>query len=373
MAQKKVTGAARSTTGPNLQNLRAQIDKIDQQILKSINDRARLCVEIGKVKNSGGVEVFNPGREDEVLSKIVGQNKGPLDDRGVRAIYRELMSASRAVQRRHRVAYLGPAYSFSHLASIEKFGESVEYVPVGSIAGAFEAVHRKQVDVGVVPIENSTDGRIADTLDMFTRFPMKICAEVSLRIHHNLLAACPQSEVRRVYSKPQVLSQCRHWLATNVPQAQLKEVASSTTAVQLAKQEPGAAAVASRQAAVAYGLDVICADIEDFQNNITRFAVISHHSGDKTGSDKTAIMFHVTDYPGALCDALLTFKKNKVNMSWIESFPAKSEGKSQEYVFFADIAGHSEEARVKRTLSQLERKCRQLVVLGTFPKSVCHE
>lgn len=362
-----------SGRAPNLQSLRGQIDKIDQQILKLINDRARLAVEIGHVKSGDGVEIFAPSREDEILARVLEKNKGPLDERAVRAVFRELVSGSRALQQRLRIAYLGPEYSFSHLAALEKFGNSVEYIPVGSIAAVFEVVNRRQVDLGIVPIENSTDGRIADTLDMFTRLPLKICAEVSLRIHHNLLAMCPQSEIRRVYSKPQALSQCRHWLATNVPQAQHKEVGSTTTAVQLAKQEPNAAAIASRQAGIAYDLNIVCADIEDQENNITRFAVIGHQMAERSGNDKTMIMLQITDKPGALCDALTMFKKNRINMSWIESFPAKNDGKIQEYVFFVDLAGHLNEARIKRTLAALEKKCQRVVILGTFPRGGCYE
>ena len=376
MAAKKTSPQSRSG-GSNpqqrAQTLRGQIDKLDVQLLKLMNERAELAVEIGKIKDAEGDKVFAPEREEEVLDRILSENKGPLDNRALRAVFRELMSGSRAVQRRVRIAYLGPEYSFSHLAAIEKFGVSVEYVPVGSIAGVFEIVNRGQADLGLVPIENSTDGRVADTLDMFTRLPLKICAEVSLRIHHYLLAMCAQSEIRRIYSKPQALSQCRNWLANNAPQAQLHEVASTTTAAQLAKQEPYAAAVASRQAASAYGLRIICEDIEDRENNITRFAVVGHEVAKRTGKDKTAIMLQITDHPGALCDALAVFKKNKVNMTWIESFPAKTESAVQEYVFFADVTGHVNEARVKRTLSGLERKCHRVVVLGSFPKGQCYE
>ncbi|MFO0948777.1 MAG: prephenate dehydratase [Planctomycetota bacterium] len=371
MSQKNPPKPTRKS--PNLQSLRSQIDKLDLQLLKLINDRAKLAVQIGQVKSDDGVEVFSPAREDEVVKRVLDANKGPLDERSIRAVFRELMSGSRSLQRRLRIAYLGPEYSFSHLAALEKFGSSVEYVPVGSISAVFEIVNRRQADLGLVPIENSTDGRIADTLDMFTRLPLKICAEVSLRIHHNLLAMCPQSEVRRVYSKPQALSQCRHWLTTNVPNAQHKEVASTTTAVQLALQEPNAAAIASRQAATAYGLNIVCADIEDRENNITRFAVIGHHMAERSGNDKTSIMLQISDRPGTLCDALALFKKNRVNMSWIESFPAKNDGNAQEYVFFVDIAGHASEVRVKRTLAALERKCQKIVVLGTFPRGTCYE
>ena len=371
MARKKATSSRSS--GSNLTALRNQIDKLDLQILKLINDRAAVAVKIGQQKSQDGVEVFSPAREDEIIARVVQQNKGPLEERAIRGLFRELMSGSRALQRRQRVAFLGPEYSFSHLAAIERFGGSVEYVPVGSIAGVFEAVNRGQADLGMVPIENSTDGRVADTLDMFTRLPLKVCAEVSLRVHHNLLAVCAQSDIRRVYSKPQALSQCRTWLTTNVPQAQLKEVASTATAAQLAKQEPNAAAVASRQAATAYGLNIVCADIEDRENNITRFAVVGHQIADRTGDDKTAIMFQISDAPGALCDILASFKKNKVNMTWIESFPAKNNGGKQEYVFFVDLTGHPKELKIRRSLELLERKCEKLVVLGAFPRSQCYD
>lgn len=374
MAGKKPSGKGQGTGGGrNLQQLRSQIDKIDLALLKLANERARLAVEIGKIKSEDGVEIFSPAREDEILSRILGENKGPLDERTLRAVFRELMSGSRSLQRRLRVAYLGPEYSFSHLAAIERFGGSVEYVPVGSIGAVFEIVNRGQADMGLVPIENSTDGRIADTLDMFTRLPLKICAEVSLRIHHHLLAQCAQGEIRRVYSKPQALSQCRNWLSVNLPQAEMKEVASTTTAVQLARQEPFAAAVASRQAAVAHGLCIVCSDIEDRENNVTRFAIVGHQMGERTGNDKTTIMFQIADRAGALCDALATLKRNGVNMSWIESFPAKGNGKTQEYLFFVDLVGHLNDARIKRSLAILEKKTQRLVTLGTYPRGLCYE
>lgn len=374
MVQKKTpAGKPPSRKTPNLQSLRSQIDKLDSQILKLINDRAKLAVEIGQVKSADGIEIFNPAREDEIIAGVTAANPGPLESRAVQAVFRELVSGSRSLQRTLRVAFLGPEYSFSHLAALEKFGDSCDYVPVGSIAGVFEIVNRGQADLGLVPIENSTDGRVADTLDMFTRLPLKICAEVSLRIHHNLLAMCPQSEIRRVYSKPQALSQCRTWLANNVPQAQLKEVASTTTAAQLAKQEPFAAAVASRQAAIKYGLNIVCADIEDRENNITRFAIIGHQVAAKSREDKTTVMFQISDAPGTLCDVLAAFKKNRVNMTWIESFPAENDGKTQSYVFFADLAGHPKDLKVKRTLDLLQRKCQKLVILGAFPRGACYD
>jgi len=365
MARKnEVEQAPRSAAA--LKNLRSQIDKVDLQLLKLINDRAALAAEIGKVKNDQSAEIFSPAREEEVLKNVMQANKGPLDEAVIRAIYREIMSGSRALQKVIKVAYLGPEYSFSHLAAVERFGSAVEYMRVGSIASVFEEVNRSHVDFGVVPLENSTEGGITETLDMFTRLSqLKICAEVRLRVHHNLLANCEQEMIRRVYSKPQALAQCRNWLAKNLPHADAKDVSSTAVAAQLAQQEPGAAAVASRQAAAKYGLRILFADIEDYPYNETRFAVIGHQESPRTGNDKTAIMFGIKHQPGTLFDALEVFKQNKLNLTWIESFPAKT-GKP-EYLFFIDFEGHIEDLKVKKALPLLEKQCEQLHVLGSYP------
>jgi chorismate mutase/prephenate dehydratase len=367
--------AVRSPTPSQLQGIRNQIDKLDLQILKLVNDRAALAAKIGRLKNDQGEEVFSPAREEEVLKSVLEvneKNKGPLDIGSVRAIFREIMSGSRALQKVLKVAYLGPEYSFSHLAAIERFGQAIELVAVGSIAAVFEEVNRGHVDFGVVPIENSTDGRVADTLDMFLRMPhLVICAEIRLPIHHNLLANCEQQEIRRIYSKPQALSQCRNWLSKNVPHALLKEVASTATAAELAQREPGAAAVASRQAASRYGLRILFTDIEDSPHNETRFAVIGHQKCGKTGHDKTAVMFRVPHHPGTLVEALDIFKQNKINLTWIESFPAKTP--KSEYIFFVDFEGHSEDAKVARAMKALVDHCEQVTVLGSFPMASLSE
>src|SRR5260221_2641263 len=347
----------------SLKGLRTHIDKLDLQILKLVNERASLAAEIGKVKNEFSTEVFSPAREEEVLQNMLEASKGPLDPATIRAIFREIMSGSRALQKVLKVAYLGPEYSFSHLAALERFGQAVEFMRVGSIMAVFEEVNRGHADFGVVPLENSTDGRIADTLDMFMRLPqLKISAEVRLRVHHNLLANCEQQEIRRVYSKPQALSQCRNWLSKNIPHASLHEVASTATAAELAQREPGAAAVASRQAAVRYGLRILFTDIEDSPFNETRFAVIGTQEVAKTGHDKTGVVFKVPHRPGSLVDALNVFKQAKLNLTWIESFPAKSP--KSEYVFFADFEGHCEDPKVKKALATLAEHCEQLSVLG---------
>jgi chorismate mutase/prephenate dehydratase len=227
-------------------------------------------------------------------------------------------------------------------------------------------VNRGHTDFGVVPLENSTDGRVADTLEMFIRLPqVKISAEVRLRIHHNLMANCDQQEIRRIYSKPQALSQCRNWLAKNVPQASIHEVASTATAAELAQRERGAAAVASSQAAVKYGLRILVPDIEDSPFNETRFAVIGMQECEKTGHDKTSIMYRLPHEPGSLVEALSIFKSNKLNLTWIESFPAPS-GKA-EYVFFLDFEGHADDPKVKKALAALEEHCEHLTVLGSYP------
>ena len=295
--------------------MRERVDKLDLQILKLINDRASLAAEIGKIKADQGGEIFSPSREEEVLKNVLEvntKNEGPLADVTVRAIFREIMSGSRAIQKVLKVAYLGPEYSFSHLAAVERFGQTVEFMGVGSIAAVFEEVDRGHVDFGVVPVENSSDGRVADSLDMFQRMPhLVICGEVRLRIHHHLMANCEQQEIRRVYSKPQALSQCRNWLSKNVPQALQKEVSSTADAARLAQMEPGAAAVASRQAAVSYGLRILFEDIEDSPHNETRFAVIGHQKCAKTGHDKTAVMFRVSHNPGSLVEALDVFQSEQ--------------------------------------------------------------
>jgi chorismate mutase/prephenate dehydratase len=358
--------AVATKTAGSLRNLRNQIDKLDLQILDLINKRAAVVGEVGRLKNDQGGEVFTPAREEEVLQNVLQANRGPLDPTCVRAVFRELMSGSRALQKVLKIAYLGPEFSYSHLAAVERFGRSVEFMQVGSIAAVFEEVNRSHADFGVVPLENSTDGRVADTLDMFLRLPqLKICSEVRLPIHHNLMANCEQQKIRRVYSKEQALSQCRTWLSKNVPQAHVIPVSSTSVAAETALREEGAAAVASREAAVRYGLRILFSDIEDSPFNETRFAVIGTQEAERTGHDKTAIMFRVPHRPGSLVDALNIFKQNKLNLTWIESFPAKSP--NAEYVFFVDFEGHHEDPKVKRALASLKEGCDQLSILGSFP------
>lgn len=361
--------SAKTPSASSLRQLRSQIDKLDQQILKLVNERATLAGEIGRVKNDQGEEVFSPAREEEVLQNVLQMHekmKGSLDPVVIRAIFREIMSGSRALQKVLKIAYLGPEYSYSHLAAVERFGQAVVCLGVDNIATVFEEVSRGHVDFGVVPVENTTNGRIVDTLDMFLRMPhLVICGEIRLAVHHNLLAKCEPLEIRRVYSNPQALSQCRNWLSKNVPNAQLTPVTSTAAAAELAQREPGAAAVASRQAAVRYGLRVLFSDIQDSPHNETRFAVIGHTKCGKTGNDKTAVVFRVPHSAGALVSALEIFKQNKINLSWIESFPARSPKPT--YIFFVDFEGHVEDPKVAKALKALNDYCESVTVLGSFP------
>jgi chorismate mutase/prephenate dehydratase len=340
--------------------------RIDRQLVKLLQERARLSTVRPPAAEPVAEGVLVPGADDETLyTRVTELSKGPLPRRCVRAIFRELLSGCRALLQEPRVALLGPLYSFSHLAAIQRFGQSVEFVPVGTIAAVFEEVNRGHSNFGLVPIENSTDGRIADTLDMFTRLPVRMCGEVEMHVHHTLLGKCPRTEVKEVYSKPQALSQCRNWLTKHLPEARLIELTSTSTAAQLAKEKPGAAAIASLQAGVHYGLDVLAERIEDNPSNTTRFAIIGSQSSLRSGADKTALLFQAEHRPGGLVDALAIFRRNRLNLTWIESFPIPET--SRKYLFFVELEGHESDARVRRAIASLQKKALRLEVLGSFP------
>jgi len=340
----------------------AQIGEIDRRIAALIQQRA----EVVKVTAAlTAASACAAGFDDLELAKVVEEIAGPLPKTTMRAVFRELMSGCRALVRPLRIALLGPLYSYSHLAAMHRFGRSVEFVPVGTISAVFEEVNQQHSDFGLVPVENSTDGRIADTLDMFARLPVRICGQVDMHIHHTLLAKCPRTEIREIYSKSQPISQCRNWLAKHLPLARTIEVTSTTMAAQLAAEKPGAAAIASQQAGVEYGLNVLAENIEDNPYNATRFAVIGGQIPDRTGNDRAAILFQMAHRPGTLADALNVFKRNKLNLTWIESFPVP--GSDRAYMFFAEVEAHPSESRFRRAMAALERKALRLEVLGAFP------
>jgi chorismate mutase/prephenate dehydratase len=355
-------------SGVSAAGLRSRIERLDRELLISLHQRAALAIKLHKLasEEQGPLGPFSPQRGDQ-LSILMARKRGPMPDRCIRAVFRELLSGCRALIQERRIAFMGPLYSYSHLAAIHGFGQSVEFVPVGSIAAVFEEVNRAHSHFGLVPIENSTDGRIADTLDMFTRLPVRICGEVEMQIHHALLGKCPRTEVQEVYSRPQALSQCRNWLAKHLPAARTIEVTSTSTAAQLAKEKPGAAAIASLQAGVHYELEVLAERIEDNPGNATRFAVIGDRSAQRTGRDKTAMMFQTEHRPGALAEAMGVFKRNRLNLTWIESFPVPEQRGA--YLFFVEMEGHETDNRVRRAAEALARRTLRLEILGSFPVS----
>ena len=345
-----------------------EMSRLDEQLVGILNRRVSLFLEKMKGVQQPSRTMFNDLDQQLVWSMIDRVNQGPLTSAELKTIFRPMLSAGRQRIKHLRVAYLGPQFSFTHQAAITRFGESADLVPVSTIATVFEEVNRGHVDFGIVPIENSTDGRIVDTLDMFTRLPLRICGEVLVHVHHNLLARCDRSEVSEIYSKPQALSQCRDWLSRNMPQARLIEVTSTSTAAQLARDKPNVAAVASRQAAIQYDVPIIAECIEDNQNNVTRFAVIGDAVAEPTGSDRTAVLLQIPHKPGSLSEALEPFRKNKVNLTWIESFPLRAPQVG--YLFFLDFEGHVSESRVKKTLKDLEAiPPDRLEILGSYPRS----
>ncbi len=345
-----------------------ELEKTDEQLVELLNRRAALYLQKMQGVQPPSKIIFSDQDQLKVWGLIDRLNHGPLTSAEVKTIFRPLLSAGRQRIRSSRVAYLGPAYSFTHQAAIARFGEMADLVPVSTIAAVFEEVNRGHVDFGLVPIENSTDGRIVDTLDMFTRLPLRICGEVQLHVHHNLLARCERSEITEIYSKPQALSQCRDWLAKNMPQARLIEVTSTSTAAQLARDKPRAAAVASHQAAVQYDVQIIAECIEDNRNNVTRFAVIGDSVAEPTGSDRTAVLLQIPHKPGSLSEALEPFRRNRINLTWIESFPLRQPAVG--YLFFLDFEGHVTESRIRRTLKELEElPPDRLEVLGSYPRS----
>jgi len=351
----------------SLEELRKRIDEIDLQLVKLLNERARVVVEIGKLKNKAGGRVYAPDREKEVLERIVKANEGPLPDKCLIAVWREMMSGSFVLERPLRIGYLGPGGSFSHTAALLKFGQSVEYEPLADIWSIFEEVSKSHCDLGIVPIENTTGGGVIETLDALIDSDVKVCAEVLMAVHHNLLARCPLEKVSRIYSKPEVFAQCRKWLSATFKEAQTIPVASTAKAAQMAAEEDGAAAIGSAVAAELYGLRVVCENIEDIANNITRFLVIGLEDAKPTGQDKTAILFSTAHKAGALADVLDVFKKFSINLTNIESRPSKK--RQWEYYFFMDFIGHRTERNVQQAMEQAREHCLQLSILGSFPRA----
>ncbi len=349
----------------NLETIRKKIDELDEKIIGLLNDRSQLVLEIGKLKQAKDAAVYQPARESEIYRKIDSLGKGSLPKDALKSIYREIMSASLALEKPLTVSYLGPEATFTHLASLSKFGASVTYVPCTSITEVFAEVDHKRADYGVIPVENSIEGAVSHSLDMFIDSDLKICSEVLFEISHNLMATCDMKNIKRIYSNPQVFGQCRLWLEKNMPRVELLEATSTSQAAQRAQREDGTAAIASKLAATLYNLTILAEGIEDLAHNVTRFIVVGRHMAPKSKQDKTSILVSIKDKVGALYEMLDPIRKNKVNMTKIESRPSKK--KAWDYFFFIDLEGHLEDDRVKKALTAMEEKVRFLKVLGSYP------
>lgn len=359
---------ADSTPAPDpLDELREQIDDLDAQIVPLLNARARIVVQVGKFKQRSNVPIYAPDREKVVLRKVRALNQGPLPDRCLEAVYRELMSGSFALEKPLRIGFLGPDGSFSHAAAVAKFGGSVDYVPLADIPGVFEQVVRGHLDYGLVPVENSLHGGVIDTLDAFLSSSARICAEVQTTIHHNLLAHGRWEDVRTIYSKPEVFAQCRQWLGTVAKDRSVQPTASTSKAAELAAGAPDVAAIGSVLAGELYGLRVLFENVEDNPDNITRFFVIGRESARRTGDDKTAIMFTTAHKPGALADVLDVFKSGGINLTDIEKRPSRKV--NWEYYFFIDAQGHAEDEPMQKAIAEARAHCLQLTVLGSYPRA----
>ncbi len=404
-SRRKVTSPAEP---PALSRFRDQIDRVDRRLVPLLNARAKLVVGVGKLKRELGYPIYAPHREQQVLAKVLELNKGPLEPRTIEGVYRELMSGSFRLELPIRIGYLGPAGSYSHLAAVKHFGTSVDFENLRAIEGVFTEVARGHVDYGLVPIENSIGGGIVETLEAFQEHhnDVNIYAEVQLEVHHALLGNCAPSQIGVICSKPEVFQQCRTWLATQYPQAELVAEASSSAAVKRAAAAPtppelhgvpqakvasgskrgsaevarrsprplravGVAAIGSTLAAQIYGVRVLFENIEDNPNNITRFFVISKQKARPTakgsGQDKTSIMFATRNEPGALVNVLAVFQRAGINLTHIDKRPSGRQ--NWQYSFFVDAEGHIDDPWFASAVAQAQGLCHELHVLGSYPRS----
>ena len=352
----------------DLSDYRKEIDRIDDEILHLLNERSKSVVEIGKLKKQQdvGANLHTPAREAAIIERLIGQNTGPFPSDAIRPVYREIMSASLSLEGPQKVAYLGPRATFTHMACTQKFGASAQYVPVNSIKDVFSEVERGRANFGVVPIENTTEGVVNHTLDMFIDSNLLIYGEVLQEVSHHLMSKSGAAEeIKKICSHPHAIAQCRNWLETNMPHAPVSEVASTARAAEMCLDDPSIAAIASELAAQLYGLKVIKSRIEDNLNNFTRFLVLSQKPPQRTGKDKTSLMLSIKDKVGALYDLLRPFASHGLSMTKIESRPSRR--KAWEYIFFVDVEGHIEEERVKKAVEEITGRCLFMKVLGSYP------
>jgi chorismate mutase/prephenate dehydratase len=351
-----------------IKSLREKIDSLDGHILILLNERAKLALEVGKLKSESRVDPYNPQREEEILNRLESQNPGPFPLRALSPVFREIISACRSLEAELTVAYLGPAATHTHLACVERFGSSMSALPKETIPEIFEDVEKEKANFGVVPVENSTEGVVNRTLDMFIDSEVKICGEILVRISHDLLARDGKPEdIAKIYSHPQALAQCRRYLNKNFPKVELAETVSTAKAAQMAAGDPKAAAIASSLASDLYGLKVVESRIEDYPHNYTRFLVLGRQVCGRTGKDKTSLLFSIPDSPGSLYQVLRPFSEKSINLTKVESRPIKDQ--PWEYVFFVDFEGHNTDPHIQEAISELKKKVLFLKFLGSYPRS----
>lgn len=353
-----------------LEVLRQRIDQLDREIQDLINKRVKVAKQIADVKSHSGSECFyRPEREARILRAIVGRNQGPVSNDDMARLFREIMSVSLAAQASITVAFLGPEGTYTHNATLKHFGHSVKCLSLPTIDEVFHAVDKRQAHYGIVPVENSTEGVVTHTLDMFFDSSLKICGEVLLRVRHQLLSNAESlSQVDKVLAHSQSLAQCRRWLANNLPWVETAATSSNAEAAEQAAQRPNLAAIASTAAAEIYGVKVLVADIEDDPDNTTRFLIIGNTEVEPSGDDKTSLLVSSQNKPGALYRLLAPLAKHGVSMTRIESRPSRKG--LWEYVFFIDIEGHAKERRIAEVLAELEKEAALMKLLGAYPRAV---
>ncbi|MFO1476098.1 MAG: prephenate dehydratase [Verrucomicrobiota bacterium] len=351
----------------NIPEHRKSIDKLDAQIIKLLNDRTRHVLAIGEIKLRAGEEIYAPHRERAVLQRVSRLNPGPITSDQLHAIYREIMSSALALEKTLTIAYLGPEATFTHQAAIRRFGSSLKYASQKTIADVFTEVSKSRADYGVVPVENTTEGVVTHTLDMFVESDLKIVAQIILKVQQCLLSRWRRSDIRRLYAHPQSLAQCRGWVQNHLPRVEIIETSSNARSAEFAAREKNAAAIAGALAAEKYKVPILELDIQDNAANATRFLVLGRTCSPPTGKDRTSLMVSITDKVGALHSALAAFRRNRINMTKIESRPSKR--KAWEYFFFIDCDGHMEDRRVAKAIGQLGEHCNFVKILGSYPNA----
>lgn len=351
----------------NISDRRKAIDSCDAQIVRLLNERTKHVLAIGEIKVKAGQEIYAPHREKAVLNRICRLNHGPITEESLRAIYREVMSGALSLEKALAIAYLGPEATFTHQAATRRFGASLRYLPQKTISDVFTEVSKRRADYGVVPVENSTEGVVTHTLDMFVDSDLKMVAQIVLPVQHCLLSHARPSQIRTLYAHPQSLGQCRLWVQTNFPKVEIIETSSNARSAEFAAKDRTAAAIAGVLASEKYKVPILEYDIQDNVANATRFLVLGRQCSPPTGNDRTSVMFSLVDRVGALYRALAPFRRYRINMTKIESRPSKR--KAWEYFFFVDCDGHMEDPKLAKALAQLGEHCSYVKVLGSFPNA----